>query len=87
MIGFITVLIAIIGVLLMAVVLIQNPKGGGRCEFWWSGGKSAFGASNSIDFVGKLTWVLSVASLCTLHGSSYSSEFFSAAVGPALLSQ
>lgn len=29
MIGFITVLIAIIGVLLMAVVLIQNPKGGG----------------------------------------------------------
>ena len=55
MIGFITVLIAIIGVLLMAVVLIQNPKGGGvDANFGGQAANQLFGASNSIDFLKNL---------------------------------
>lgn len=59
MLAFLTVLIAIIGVLLMVVVLIQNPKGGGvDANFGGQAANQIFGASNSIDFVDKLTWGL-----------------------------
>ncbi|HQW70319.1 MAG: preprotein translocase subunit SecG [Saprospiraceae bacterium] len=88
MIGFITVLIAIIGVLLMAVVLIQNPKGGGvDANFGGQAANQLFGASNSIDFVEKLTWVLaaSLFALCMVAAIVVNSS--GAAAGPALLSQ
>ena len=54
-----TILIAINCVLLMLVVLIQNPKGGGIDSTF--GGQSAnqmFGAAKSTDFIEKLTWIL-----------------------------
>ncbi|MEL6987467.1 MAG: preprotein translocase subunit SecG [Bacteroidota bacterium] len=57
-----TVIIAIICLLLMGVVLIQNPKGGGVDSTF--GGQSAnqmFGAAKSTDFVEKLTWYLAAA--------------------------
>ena len=57
-----TVFIALICVLLMAVILIQNPKGGGVDSTF--GGQSAnqmFGASKSTDFIEKLTWGLAAA--------------------------
>ena len=84
MIGFITVLIAIIGVLLMAVVLIQNPK---DANFGGQAANQLFGASNSIDFVEKLTWVLaaSLFALCMVAAIVVNSS--GAAAGPALLSQ
>lgn len=62
MITAMTILIALICVLLMAVVLIQNPKGGGVDSTF--GGQSAnqmFGAAKSTDFVEKLTWGLAAA--------------------------
>ncbi len=62
MLTALTILIAIICVLLMAVVLIQNPKGGGVDPTF--GGQSAnqmFGAAKSTDFVEKLTWYLAAA--------------------------
>lgn len=62
MLTALTILIAIICVLLMAVVLIQNPKGGGVDSTF--GGQSAnqmFGAAKSTDFVEKLTWYLAAA--------------------------
>lgn len=62
MITAMTIFIALICVLLMAVVLIQNPKGGGVDSTF--GGQSAnqmFGAAKSTDFVEKLTWGLASA--------------------------
>lgn len=59
MLTLITILIALDCVLLIGVVLIQNPKGGGVDATF--GGQSAnqmFGAARSADFVEKLTWWL-----------------------------
>ncbi len=56
------ILIALVCVLLMAVVLIQNPKGGGVDSTF--GGQSAnqmLGAAGSTDFIEKLTWGLAIA--------------------------
>jgi preprotein translocase subunit SecG len=58
----ITVIIAIVCVLLMGIVLIQNPKGGGVDSTF--GGQSAnqmFGAAKSTDIVEKWTWYLAIA--------------------------
>ncbi|MEO7174859.1 MAG: preprotein translocase subunit SecG [Saprospiraceae bacterium] len=62
MLSLITILIAIVCILLMAVVLIQNPKGGGVDSTF--GGNSAnqmFGAAKSTDFIEKITWYLAAA--------------------------
>jgi preprotein translocase subunit SecG len=59
MVTLMTVLIALVCVLLMAAVLIQNPKGGGVDSTF--GGQSAnqmFGAAKSTDFIEKITWGL-----------------------------
>ena len=62
MIVFLTVLIAIVCVLLMVVVLIQNPKGGGLdATFGGKGAQQVLGAARSTDFMEKLTWYLFVA--------------------------
>ncbi|MCI5081762.1 MAG: preprotein translocase subunit SecG [Saprospiraceae bacterium] len=61
MLMFMTVIIALVGVLLMGAVLIQNPKGGGVDSTF--GGNSAnqmFGAAKSTDFIEKITWYLAV---------------------------
>ncbi len=62
MVTLMTVLIALVSVLLMAAVLIQNPKGGGVDSTF--GGQSAnqmFGAAKSTDFIEKITWGLAAA--------------------------
>ncbi|MBK9254201.1 MAG: preprotein translocase subunit SecG [Saprospiraceae bacterium] len=57
-----TILIAINCVLLMAVVLIQNPKGGGvDSNFGGSAANQMFGAAKSSDFVEKITWGLAAS--------------------------
>ncbi len=57
-----TILIAFIGVLLMIVVLIQNPKGGGvDSTFGGAQANQMFGAAKSSDFIEKLTWGLAAA--------------------------
>lgn len=62
MLTALTILIAIICVLLMAVVLIQNPKGGGvDSTFGGQGANQMFGAAKSADFIEKLTWYLAAA--------------------------
>lgn len=61
MVTALTILIAIISVLLMLVVLIQNPKGGGVDSTF--GGQSAnqmFGAARSTNLVEKTTWGLAI---------------------------
>ena len=59
MITALTILIGLNGLLLMAIVLIQNPKGGGvDSTFGGQGANQVFGAARSTDFVEKLTWGL-----------------------------
>ncbi len=62
MVPFMTILTALVALFLTAVVLIQNPKGGGVDSTF--GGQSAnqmFGAARSADFIEKLTWYLVAA--------------------------
>ena len=57
-----TVLIALVSILLMGAVLIQNPKGGGvDATFGGSAANQMFGAAKSTDFIEKATWYLAIA--------------------------
>jgi preprotein translocase subunit SecG len=61
MLSILTVFIALVSVLLMAAVLIQNPKGGGIDPNFGGQAQQLFGAARSTDFVEKATWVLAGA--------------------------
>ena len=64
-----TILTAINCILLMLVVLIQNPKGGGiDSTFGGQGANQMFGAAKSTDFIEKLTWGLAATlfALCII---------------------
>ena len=62
MITLLTILIALNCLLLMGVVLIQNPKGGGvDSTFGGSSANQMFGAAKSTDFIEKLTWGLAIS--------------------------
>jgi preprotein translocase subunit SecG len=60
---FITFLIISICILLTAIVLIQNPKGGGLSASFSGTGQQIFGASRANDIVEKTTWTLGVLML------------------------
>jgi len=63
------ILIAITSLLLMLVILIQNPKGGGiDSTFGGQGANQMFGAARSTDFIEKLTWGLGITlfALCII---------------------
>ncbi|MFT4567674.1 MAG: preprotein translocase subunit SecG [Saprospiraceae bacterium] len=61
MIPAMTILIALICILLMLVVLIQNPKGGGLDSTFGGGGANQmFGAAKSTDLIEKITWGLAI---------------------------
>ena len=53
---FITILVILVGVLLGAIVLIQNPKGGGLSGSFGGVGQQLLGARRSSDIIEKLTW-------------------------------
>ncbi len=62
MLALLTVLTALVCILLMGVVLIQNPKGGGL-DSTFGGSKSAnqmLGAAQTTDVIEKLTWGLAI---------------------------
>lgn len=61
MITFLTILIALVCLLLMGAVLIQNPKGGGLDATFGGAGNQMFGAAKSTDFIEKATWGLAAA--------------------------
>jgi preprotein translocase subunit SecG len=60
MYSFITVLIIIACVLLMLVVLIQNPKGGGLSSTFGGISNQILGVKRTTDFLEKATWTLIV---------------------------
>ena len=62
MVTLLTIIIALNCLLLMGVVLIQNPKGGGvDSTFGGSSANQMFGAAKSTDFIEKLTWGLAIS--------------------------
>lgn len=62
MVTFLSVFTALICVLLVLAVLIQNPKGGGiDSTFGGGAANQMFGASKSADFIEKATWYLAIA--------------------------
>ena len=61
MIGLLAILIALVCILLMGVILIQNPKGGGiDSTFGGNASNQMFGAAKSTDFIEKITWGLAI---------------------------
>jgi preprotein translocase subunit SecG len=58
MITFLTIAIALVCLLLIGAVLIQNPKGGGLDTTFGGAGNQMFGAAKSTDFIEKATWIL-----------------------------
>lgn len=62
MFTFIIVLAIIASVLLVVVVLAQNPKGGGlSSQFGGAGSSQLMGVKRTGDFLEKTTWVLAIA--------------------------
>ena len=56
------VLIIITSILLVLVVLVQNPKGGGlSSSFGCGAGNQIMGAKKTTDFLEKATWTLAIA--------------------------
>jgi len=62
MVTALTILIALNGLLLILIVLVQNPKGGGiDSTFGGAGANQMLGAARSTDFIEKLTWGLAIS--------------------------
>ncbi len=57
---FIIVLILIVSFLLAAVILVQNPKGGGLAT-GFQGASQIGGVQKTTDFLEKATWYLTIA--------------------------
>lgn len=61
MVNFLTILSAVICLMLIAVILIQNPKGGGVDSTLGGGSANQlFGAAKSTDLIEKITWGLAI---------------------------
>ncbi len=60
MLTFLVILIVIVCLLLSAIILIQNPKGGGVSSTFAGTSQQIFGASKSTDIVEKATWTLAI---------------------------
>ncbi len=58
---FLVVLIILAAVLLIAVVLIQNPKGGGLGQTFGGFSNQIMGVQRTTDFLEKATWVLVIS--------------------------
>ena len=83
-----TVLIALVCVLLMGAVLIQNPKGGGvDSTFGGNATNQMFGAAKSTDFIEKATWYLAIALFVLCIVTSLMVGGPTGSEGPGLLSQ
>jgi preprotein translocase subunit SecG len=58
---FISVLVFIVAILLIMVILVQNPKGGLASNF--SSSNQVMGVRKTTDFLEKATWTLGIALL------------------------
>ncbi|MFT5647386.1 MAG: preprotein translocase subunit SecG [Aureispira sp.] len=89
MVLLLTILIAFISVLLILIILVQNPKGGGLSSSF--GGSQAanqvMGAANSGDMLEKITWGLasSLLALCLVTGVFFKSDGASGTEGEEII--
>ena len=77
MVNLLTIITGVICLLLMLVVLVQNPKGGGiDSTFGGSQANQMLGASRSTDVIEKITWGLAAALfvLCVLTALAVSNQ-------------
>ncbi len=58
MLSTLAVFIAIVSIVLIVAILIQNSKGGGLDASFGGQAQQLFGAARSTDFIEKATWVL-----------------------------
>lgn len=56
-------LIIVACLILWAVVLIQNPKGGGLSSQFGGGVSNIIGAKKSVDFMERATWIMAISVL------------------------
>jgi preprotein translocase subunit SecG len=85
---FITLLIAFVSLLLMVVILIQNPKGGGvDATFGGAQANQLFGAAKSADFIEKATIILAALVFVLCIVAAVLAGGGAAAGGEQLLSQ
>ena len=63
-------LIIICSVLLVLIILIQNPKGGGLSSSFGSGANQMMGAKNTTDFLEKATWTLAISLIVLILASN-----------------
>jgi preprotein translocase subunit SecG len=62
MVTFLSILIALDSAMLIFVILIQKPKGGGiDSTFGGLGANQMLGAAKSVDFIERLTWILAIS--------------------------
>ena len=64
-------LIIICSVLLVLIILIQNPKGGGLSSSFGSGASQMMGAKNTTDFLEKATWTLAISLIVLILASNF----------------
>ena len=70
---FISILIFIAAILLILIVLVQNPKGGLAANF--SSSNQVMGVRKTSDFLEKATWTLGIALVVlSIISSSYSKQ-------------
>ncbi len=77
MVNLLTIITGVVCLLLMLVVLVQNPKGGGiDSTFGGSQANQMLGASRSTDVIEKITWGLAAALfvLCVLTALAVSGQ-------------
>ena len=72
MLVVLTVLITIACILLVLVVLVQNPKGGGLSGTFGGFNNQMMGVQRTTDFLEKATWTLAIV----LIGFSLLTKFF-----------
>lgn len=66
-----TILIFITCILLILVVLVQNPKGGGLSSAFGGGSQQIFGGvKKTTDFLDRSTWTLSIVLLALVLASN-----------------
>jgi preprotein translocase subunit SecG len=72
MFGAVITIICIVAVLLVFVVLVQNPKGGGLSgEFGTSGASQMFGVQRTGDILEQITWGGAVVIALLVLGSKF----------------
>jgi preprotein translocase subunit SecG len=72
--NWILIIAIIVSILLMLIILIQNPKGGGLASNF-SQGNQIFGVEKTTDIVEKITWIGAlVIVVISLVASSYNSK-------------